>query len=160
MEKTSSPVMQHFISLSLADEFFAVNVQYVVQVLQAASFTRVPQAPPFLKGVTNFNGSVIPVINTYLKFGFSEPQDTVHQLVIVLNVMREGNNTPIGIIVDESDEVFEIDPAEIKPYPVKTGKYNTDFIDGVIHRKGRFMLVLNVEKLFSKEEIDDFVNQK
>ncbi len=160
METVAPDVKKHFISFTLGKEYFAVDVQNVIQVFQVANITRVPQAPKFLKGVTNFNGNVIPVINTYLKFGFDEPQNTARQLIIILSIQVEESTAEVGILVDKSEEVFEINEQELKPYPVQDGKYKTDYINWVIHRKGKFLLVVDVAKMFSKQDFDEFVKQE
>lgn len=158
---TAEPIVKkHFISFTLGKEYFAIDVQNIIQIFQITSVTRVPQAPKFLKGVTNYNGNVIPVINTHQKFGFEEPQNTDRQLLLVLSIQVEDSTAEVGIIVDKSEEVFEINEQELKPYPVQGGKYKTDYIDAVIHRKEHFLLVINVERLFSKKEFDEFVKQE
>lgn len=147
---------QSYILFSLAGEFFTINVKYVLRVLEATKFTRVPQGPSFLKGVINFNGSVLPVVDTYLKFGLRSKEDLYKSLILVLTLKVEGKDTTLGIVVDDSNDVFEVSDADIKPYPAFGNKYNVDYIDGVIERKGLFILILNPEKLFESEALSDF----
>jgi purine-binding chemotaxis protein CheW len=147
---------QYYILFSLAGELFTINVKYVLRVLEATSFTKVPQGPSFLKGVINFNGSVLPVVDTYLKFGLGTKGDFRKSLILVLNLNVEGKNTNLGIVVDDSNDVFEVHDADIKPYPSSGSKYNVGYIDGVIERRGEFILILNPEKLFGNEALLDF----
>lgn len=158
MKNTTATQTRHYISFSLADELFVIDVQQVVQVMQATSFTPVPQAPDFLKGVTNFNGKIIPVVNLHQKFGFKATEDSDHQLIIILTVLYQEINVEIGILVDDSDEVFEWNPGDIKPYPVSGNKEKGAYIQGVINRKDRFSFVLKVNNLFEDKEIENITN--
>ncbi len=151
---------QYYILFYLVGEIFAINVKYVLRVLETTTFTRVPQGPSFLKGVINFNGSVLPVVDTYLKFGFSAKEDFKKSLILVLNLNVKGKNTNLGIVVDDSNDVFEVHDTDIKPYPAFGSKYNVDYIDGVIERKGMFILILNPEKLFEDEDVLNIGNTK
>jgi purine-binding chemotaxis protein CheW len=160
MENSVDSNLQHYISFSLAGEYFAINVLRVVQVLEATSFTPVPQAPRFLKGVTNFNGKIIPVVNLHEKFGFQEPEDKSHQLIIILNVEYQGAEVEIGILVDDSDEVYAMDPGLVKPYPVSGDQEKAAFIEGVISRKERFAFLLKVNNLFDDNEIKNIISEK
>jgi purine-binding chemotaxis protein CheW len=163
MEKNTAETgeqKQSYILFSLAGEFFTINVKYVLRVLEATTFTRIPQGPSFLKGVINFNGSVLPVVDTYLKFGLRAKEDFNKSLILVLNLKVEGKETTLGIVVDDSNDVFEVQNADIKPYPAFGNKYNVDYIDGVIERKGLFILILNPEKLFENEALPDFENSQ
>ncbi len=147
---------QYYILFSLAGELFTINVKYVLRVLEATSFTKVPQGPSFLKGVINFNGSVLPVVDTYLKFGFGIKENFRKSLILVLNLNVDGKNTNLGIVVDDSNDVFEVHNSDIKSYPSSGSKYNVGYIDGVIERRGEFVLILNPEKLFEKEALLNF----
>ncbi len=151
---------QYYILFNLAGEFFTINVKYVLRVLEAKSFTKVPQGPSFLKGVINFNGSVLPVVDTYLKFGLPAKEDFRKSLILVLNLNVEGKNTNLGIVVDDSNDVFAAHSDDIKPYPSSGSKYNVNYIDGVIERKGKFILILNPEKLFESEALLSFGNSQ
>ena len=158
MKQTTADETKHYISFSLAGEFFAVDVQQVTQVIQASSFTPVPQAPEFLKGVTNFNGKIIPIVNLHQKFGFKEPENKDHQLIIILSVLFQDAEVDIGILVDASDEVFEWNPEEVKPYPVSGNPEKGAYIEGVINRKNRFSFILKVNNLFDDNEIKNITN--
>jgi purine-binding chemotaxis protein CheW len=149
--KTSS-----YLSFTLAGELFAIHVDYVIKIMEMTTFTKIPQGPPYLLGVTNLTGSVLPVIDSYLKFGFDPPQKE-QSVIIVLNVSFNGKSTEIGITADVANEVFEVSKEEIKPYPALGSKYNAEYIKGVINRENRFVLILNVEKLFSEDEINDLI---
>ncbi len=151
---------QHYILFYLAGEPFTINVKYVLGVLEATTFTKVPQGPSFLKGVINFNGSVLPVVDTYLKFGLPAKENFRKSLILVLHLNVKQKETNLGILVDDSNDVFEVRDADIKPYPATGNKYNVECIDGVIERKEKFILILNPEKLFENEAFLNLGNTK
>jgi purine-binding chemotaxis protein CheW len=156
--ETKSAKKEHYILIYLGEETFAINVKYVLRVLAATSFTKVPRGPDFLKGVTNFNGSVLPVVDTYRKFQFlqKEKPKGSHPLILVLNLEAGGKKTNLGLLVDDSNNVFEVSDKEIKPYPATGNKFDVEYIDGVIERNGKFILMLNPEKLFAQEALFDY----
>jgi len=156
----NSQKKEHYILFYLGDEVFVINVKYVLRVLPATSFTKVPQGPDFLKGVTNFNGNVLPVVDSYRKFGFPQKESSKKPLILVLNLTVGGKNTNLGFLVDDSNNVFEVSQEEIKPYPAAGSKFNVDYIEGVIERNGQFILILNPEKLFEQEAVFDFTGDK
>jgi len=151
METNTKQKKQHYILFYLGNESFAINVKYVIRVLPATTFTKIPQAPDFLLGVTNFNGSVLPVVDSYKKFDFKPKNSENKPLILVLNIHVSGKNTNLGFLVDQSNNVIEVADSEIRPYPATGTKFNVDYIDGVIQYNGKFILILNPEKLFEKE---------
>ena len=156
----NSQKKEHYILFYLGDEVFVLNVKYVLRVLPATSFTKVPQGPDFLKGVTNFNGNVLPVVDSYKKFGFSPKKAPKKPLILVLNLNVGGKNTNLGFMVDDSNNVFEVSQEDIKPYPATGSRFNVEYIDGVIEHNGQFILILNPEKLFEQEALFDFNSDK
>ncbi|UBM61865.1 chemotaxis protein CheW [Candidatus Sulfidibacterium hydrothermale] len=150
-EANTKSKKQHYILFYLGNEVFVINVKYVIRVLPATTFTKIPQSPGFLLGVTNFNGSVLPVVDSYKKFNFKPSKKNDKPLILVLNIRVNGKNTHLGFLVDDSNNVIEVADSEIKPYPATGNKFNVDYIDGVIQLNGKFILILNPEKLFEKE---------
>ena len=151
---------QYYILFYLAGEPFTINVKYVLRVLEATSFTKVPHGPAFLKGIINFNGKVLPVVDTYLKFGFPAKEDFRKSLILVLHLNVEQEEANLGILVDDSNDVFVVHDADIKLYPATGNKYNVEYIDGVIERKDKFILILNPEKLFMNDAFLNLGNTK
>lgn len=142
-----------YLSFTLGGEEFALNVQNVIKILQIQQFTKIPQSPPYLKGIINIRGNVIPVVDTYYKFGFDHPLDDKNSVIIILNITIRGEESSVGIMVDKANEVFEAEVSSIKNYPSLSEKYNSNFIKGVYKKGEQFILILDVEKVFSSEDI-------
>ncbi len=147
-----------YLSFSLGGEEFALDVQNVVKILQIQQFTKIPQSPPYLKGIINIRGNVIPVVDTYYKFGFVPPEDTVSSVIIILTLSINGEEASVGILADKANEVFEAEVNSIRDYPALNEKYNSNFISGVYKKGEDFILILDIEKVFDSEEITKLQN--
>ena len=157
MEKNNTT--RTFLSFTLGGEEFAVDVKNVIKILQMQKFTKIPQSPPYFKGVINIRGNVVPVIDTYYKFGFPTPEDEKSLIIIILNLLINGEDSNIGIIVDKANEVFEATLDSIKDYPSLGSKYNTNFISGVYKKQDRFILILDIENIFGNEDVTELIKK-
>ena len=115
--------------------------------------TKVPKTPDYMRGVINLRGSVVPVLDMRLKFGMSVTEKTVNTCIIVVEVSFEGENTIIGALVDSVQEVFELEPDQIEPAPRIGTQLKTEFIKGMGKRDDRFIIMLDIDKVFSSEEL-------
>lgn len=152
MEKTDQ-TLKSYLSFILEDEVFAVNVNKVLEVLENTHITKVPNTPHYIKGVLNFRGEVIPVIESRDKFNMSPRQANDKLVIIVLDVKKKNNEIIVAAIADEVKDVLEISENEISVVPEMGNNYNTDFILGMVKAETGFMMILDIDKIFSEEEI-------
>jgi len=145
-----------YLTFTLDQEDFAVDVAGVREVLDFTNVTRVPRTPEFMKGVINLRGSVVPVVDLRLKFGLPETEKTVDTCVIVLEVELDGEVTVIGAIADSVKEVFELDSADIEPPPRLGTRMETEFISGMGKHNDDFIIILDVNRVFSTQEMELF----
>ena len=145
--------LNSFLSFRLGDELFAANVSKVLEILEIPKITKVPRSPSFLRGVINLRGNVLPVIDTRNKFGLPAVDDSVNTCILVLNVSIEGKDLTLGAVVDAVQEVMEIDEASIQALPSVGSKYNSEFIDGMLKLNDEFIMILNLDLVFSSEEV-------
>ena len=145
-----------YLTFTLDQEDFAVDVSGVREVLDFTTVTRVPRTPNFMKGVINLRGSVVPVVDMRLKFGLPEAEKTVDTCVIVLEVEMEGEVTVIGAIADSVKEVFELESKDIEPPPRLGTRFESEFISGMGKHNENFIIILDVNKVFSSEEMELF----
>lgn len=144
-----------YLSFVVGDELFAVNVKKVLEVLQKQPITKVPNAPGFIKGIINFRGEVVPVFETRIKFNLAE-RDAESSYVIIVLDLQSGNDTMrIGAIVDRVKDVFVINDNDVKPVPQMSSNFNTEFLQGIFKNNERFILLLNVDKVFTGSEIQE-----
>jgi purine-binding chemotaxis protein CheW len=143
---------QH-LTFKLDEEVFAVDISKVREVLEFTTVTKVPQTPPFMRGVINLRGSVVPVVDLRLKFGMSETSRTVNTCVIIVEVALDGESTVLGALADSVQEVFELEPGQIEPAPKIGTRLKTEFIKGMGKRDDEFIIILDIDKVFTTDEL-------
>jgi purine-binding chemotaxis protein CheW len=150
--ETVTPTIESYLTFGLGNEIFATNVSKVLEILEIPKITKVPRSPAFMRGVINLRGSVLPVIDARSKFGLTETNDTVNSCIMVLEISMQEQNVKIGAVVDEVQEVIEITPVEILPAPSIGSKYRGEFIQGMVKANEQFIMVLDLDKVFSTED--------
>jgi len=142
-----------YLTYKLADEIFALDIGKVREVLDYTTVTKVPQTPDYMCGVINLRGSVVPVIDLRLKFGMTKTEQTVNTCIIITEVDMDDEVTVLGALADSVQEVLDIGTEEIEPAPrIGTG-LNTDFIKGMGKQGEQFVIILDIDKVFSADEL-------
>jgi purine-binding chemotaxis protein CheW len=144
-----------YLTFKLSDEVFALDVAKVREILEITNITKVPQTPDFMRGVINLRGSVVPVIDMRLKFGMSATEQTVNTCIIVVEINMDGDTTVLGALADSVQEVVEMEPENIEAAPHIGTKLNADFIKGMGKVDSRFVMILDIDKVFSSDELAD-----
>ncbi len=151
--------IQTFLSFQMDEEVFAINVSQVLNILEMKHITKVPKTPKFLKGVINLRGTVLPEVDLRIKFGLPEKETTVDTSIIVLNIEKDGETLLLGTLVDSVREVLELKMDEIAPSPSIGTKYNSGYLQGMWRVDEDFIMILDIDKVFSAEDIIDFKDQ-
>ncbi|MHB8844695.1 MAG: chemotaxis protein CheW [Nitrospirota bacterium] len=142
-----------YLTFQLADEVFALDITKVREVLDFTTVTKVPRTPDFLRGVINLRGGVVPVVDLRLKFGMPGTERTVNTCVIITEVAVDGDTTVLGALADSVQEVLDLDPGSIAPAPKIGTKLRTEFIKGMGRRDERFVIILDIDRIFSLDEL-------
>lgn len=142
-----------FLSFKLDNERFAVDVDKVIEILEVPKITKIPKAPDYMQGVINLRGNVLPVIDIHIKFGMKPTEMTVDTCIIVMNIVIDGEGLMVGSLVDAVEEVLEIGSEQISPSPSIGNKYRSEFIEGMTKVNDNFIMILNIDKVFSADEI-------
>jgi purine-binding chemotaxis protein CheW len=145
---------KQYLTFKLNEEVFGVDVAQVREILDYVKITKVPQTPEFMCGVINLRGSVVPVVDMNMKFGMVKTERTVNTCIVVVEVILNEEKTILGALVDSVQEVFEIDPANIEPAPRIGTKLRTEFIKGMGKHDDKFIIILDIDKIFSSEELE------
>ncbi|MCK9297324.1 MAG: chemotaxis protein CheW [Desulfobulbaceae bacterium] len=141
-----------YLTFKLGEEVFALDVAKVREILDFTTVTRVPQTPDYMRGVINLRGSVVPVLDLRLKFGMSATEKTVNTCVIVAEMVVEGEVLVMGVLSDSVQEVIDLEPEQIEPAPRIGTTINTEFILGMGKHNEQFMMILDIDKVFSEGE--------
>lgn len=144
---------QQYLTFTLGGEMLAVAILNVKEIIEYGTLTEIPMMPLFIRGVINLRGAVVPVIDLSCRFG-GKPSDVARRTCIVIIELEDGDSRQdVGIMVDAVSEVLEIARSEIEPPPAFGAKIRTDFISGMGKVNGKFVIILNVSKVLSIEEI-------
>ena len=142
-----------YLTFRLGDELFAINVFKAREVLDLSHITRVPTAPGYLRGVVNVRGNAIPVVDLRSKFGLPQAEDTLNTRIIVMELQVDGEPIVVGGLADAVHEVLELEPHEINDPPSLGLRWRTDLILGMGRRDDRFTIILDIERVFSTEDL-------
>lgn len=142
-----------YLSFVVGEEQFAVNVTKVLEVLQKQTITKVPNAPDFIKGIINFRGEVVPVFEMRIKFNLAERDETKGYVIIILDLQSGEETVRIGAIADKVKDVIALNDSDIKPVPAMNKDFNTDFLQGIVKLNDKFILLLNVDKVFTNNQL-------
>jgi purine-binding chemotaxis protein CheW len=142
-----------YLTFKLEDEVFALDISKVREVLDFTTVTKVPRTPEFMRGVINLRGSVVPVVDLRLKFGMSRTEQTVNTCIIITEVRVDGETTVLGALADSVQEVMDLEPGQIEAAPKIGTRLNTEFILGMGKKDNTFVILLDIDKVFSTDEL-------
>ena len=142
-----------YLTFTLAEETFAIEIVKVREVIDYVHLTRVPRMPVFLRGVINLRGSVVPVIDLRLILSMPSVEKTVDTCIIIAEVNMDGEPLHLGMLADFVQEVIDIDPSQIDPPPKLGSMLNTEFIRGMGKRGEGFFIILNIDQVLSSDEM-------
>ncbi|GAA3406611.1 chemotaxis protein CheW [Paenibacillus hodogayensis] len=138
------------IVFSLAQEQYGVEVDKVRTIERMQPLTRVPKTPPFVKGVINLRGVVVPVIDLRGRFGLEEADYTDNSRIIIVAVKE----MEVGMIVDTANDVVDVDSEAIEQPPEIVGGIRAKYLRGLAKLgEGRLLVLLNLEEVLNKSEI-------
>jgi purine-binding chemotaxis protein CheW len=143
----------------VAGATYAVRSESVVMVEMISSITRVPHGEAFLEGVTAVRGQVIPVVSLRKRFDMETVEFDLQSRLVVIRV----NNRMIGMLVDSAREYIKVENEQILPPPEALTGPDIEYLEGVIMREERLILLINMEKLFDEQErvvIADYADEK
>ena len=144
---------QQYLTFSLGGEVFALGILNVKEIIEFGNVTEIPMMPAFIRGVINLRGAVVPVIDLSARFGGKTSTVSRRTCIVIVEIDAGEGKQDLGVIVDAVNEVLEIPRADIEPPPSFGAKIRADFIQGMGKVEGRFVIILNVERVLSTEEI-------
>jgi purine-binding chemotaxis protein CheW len=142
-----------YLTFLLGGETFALAILNIKEIIEYGSLTEVPMMPGFIRGVINLRGSVVPVIDLSVRFGRIKTEVSRRTCIVIIEVKNEDETHDIGVMVDSVCEVLEIPHSEIEPAPAFGAKIRADFIGGMGKVAGKFVIILNADKVLSVDEL-------
>lgn len=136
-----------YLTFFLDQETYGLEVLKVKEIVGIVDITPVPNAPPYVKGVMNLRGKIIPVIDLRLKFGFPEREYTERTCIIVVESEQARGKTLTGIVVDSVSEVANISETDVEAAPDFGAEFTTDFVMGLAKAKGTVIIMLDIGRV-------------
>lgn len=159
MSESVTTSASQYLTFTLADEQYAVEVYDVKEVLEYTTVTRVPRTQEFMRGVINLRGSVVPVIDLRLKFDMGATEKTIETSIIVMEVEINGEKVTVGTLADSVQEVIDLDATQIEPAPTIGTRIDTEFIKGIGKQDEHFIIILDIDRVFSEDELSTVVDE-
>lgn len=153
METFQNAKTNSYLTFKIDEEVFAANVSKVLSILELSKITKIPRTPDFIRGVINLRGAVLPIVDLRIKFGLTPTEFTSNTCILVLEITIESTSVKIGALVDSVQEVLEIDDKDILPPPNLGAKYKSEFIEGMFKMESSFIMVLNMDMIFTHDEL-------
>lgn len=143
-----------YLTFKLDGEAFATRIARVREVLELDEITRVPRTLEHMLGVINLRGSVVPVVDLRLQFGLATREPTVDTCIIIIEVEIDNASIVLGVLADSVQEVIDLRSDQMEPAPTMGTRINTDFIQAMGKLDEGFIILLNMDKVFSKDELE------
>ena len=142
-----------YLTFSLGGDMFAIGILHIKEIIEYGTLTTVPMMPEFIRGVINLRGAVVPVVDLSARFGRHSTEISRKTCIVIIEVQTQEGKQDVGVIVDAVSEVLEIPATEIEPAPSFGAKIRVDFIAGMGKIDGRFVIILNVDRVLSVDEM-------
>ena len=147
-EANGDGAVSQIVSFRLANEEYGVDIMLAQEIIMPGQITRVPEVPEFICGLINLRGNVIPVVDLRKRFALEANDYDEHTRIIVVNV---GSKT-VGVVVDAVTEVLRVNAEQIEPPPSSVSGMDHEYIRGLVKLEDRLLILLNIEKILSREE--------
>ncbi|MBK9019096.1 MAG: chemotaxis protein CheW [Sulfuritalea sp.] len=149
----NAPDIQQYLTFLLSGEMYAVGILNVKEIIEYGQLTEIPMMPAFIRGVINLRGAVVPVIDLAARFGGAPSEQSRRTCIVIIELVTEDEHHDIGIVVDAVSEVLEVSSADIEPAPSFGARIRADFIAGMGKIGGKFVIMLDIKKVLSVDEI-------
>ena len=149
-QKKQDDELLQLVTFSIGEEEFGVNILKVQEIIRTMEIAKVPRAPDFVEGVINLRGKVIPIIDLRRRFGLAPKAHDKNTRIIVIEI----NNIIVGFVVDAVSEVLRIPASTVEPPPPVVAGVDSDYISGVGKVQDRLLIMLDLDKLLSSEDMD------
>ena len=154
MAEQAAAERTQYLTFMLSGEVFAIGILAIKEIIEYGSLTKVPMMPACIRGVINLRGAVVPVMDLSSRFGTESAGVTKRTCIVIVEIEADGEQRDVGVVVDAVNEVLEIDAADVEPAPAFGARICTDFIAGIGKVNGKFVILLNVDRVLSVDDMD------
>lgn len=144
---------QQYLTFMLGDEMFAIGILSIREIIEYGFVTDVPMTPPFIRGVLNLRGAVVPVVDLAVRFGRQARENSKRTCIVIVDIEAPNGSQQMGVVVDAVSEVLEIPQGDIEPPPEFGARIRNDFIKSMGKINGKFVVILDLNRVLSVEEV-------
>jgi len=148
-----------YLTFRLHHEEYGLEILKVREIIGIMDITRLPRTPHFVKGVINLRGKVIPLIDLRLRFGLPEKEYDEKTCIIVVEIREDDLAVLMGIIVDSVSEVLNVAVEDLEPTPFMGVSVDTAFIMAMAKGKGMVRALMDIDRVFTSEELELLVDE-
>jgi len=141
-----------YINFKIGKEYFAISVYKVLEIIQFEQITQIPNSSDFIRGVINFRGGIVPVIDMHKRFNI-EKRENESRMVVVVDMQNKEKSVTMGLLVDQVVNVIEFNYKSIRAVPDLGIRYNPEFLEGFVEIEGQFIMIMNVDRVLSLSEL-------
>jgi purine-binding chemotaxis protein CheW len=142
-----------YLGFFVADEEYAIGILKVKEILQFEAITKVPGAPPSIRGVTNVRGSVVPVVDLAARFSLPETAVTKRTCIVIVEVDLEGERTVMGVMADSVSQVIDLGPDDVQSPPSFGTRVHIDYLLGMGRSGKKFIMILDIDRILTLDEL-------
>jgi purine-binding chemotaxis protein CheW len=152
MENDAPANQRQYLTFFLADEQYAVGVLSVKEIIEYGIVTKVPTTPPYIRGVINLRGSVVPVVDLAVKFGLPALPVSRRTCIVIMETTLLGERVVMGVVADAVSQVIQFAPQDIEPAPAFGTSVRLEYLEGMAKLGTKFVLVLNMDHVFAADD--------
>lgn len=141
------------LTFRIGEEAYAVGILRVREIVEYQTVTRVPTAPPWIRGVTNLRGSVVPVLDLAVKLGLPPSPVARRTCIVLVELTLQNEEAVLGIVVDAVDQVVDLAPEDVEPPPSFGTRIHADYLLGMAKMDGRLALLLDIDQVLTVDEL-------
>lgn len=149
MTGVSGAGKERYLTFSLGSEQYGIDIGLVKEIIAMMKVTHVPKVPPFITGVINLRGSIIPVVDTRIRFGMEPREADMHTAIVIVQM----DKVPVGLIVDTVEEVATLESGQLCEPPKFGTAVDTAFICAMARIRDDVVMILDIPKLFEADEL-------
>src|SRR5258708_17475926 len=146
--------LNQYLTFFLAGEEYALSIPQVTDIIECGVVTRVPGTPPWIRGVHNLRGTVVPVIDLAIKFGLPVTEITRRTCVVIVELRVDDEAVIMGVMADSVHQVADFTTEQIQPPPSFGPSVRASHLLGMVSTSNaRFVLLLDIDRIFSSDEV-------
>jgi purine-binding chemotaxis protein CheW len=157
-EKAAAETSEQYLTFMLAGEEYGVDILRVQEIKGWDKVTRIPHTPPYVLGVINLRGAVVPIIDLRRRFGLETIDFGPTTVVIVVRVGGGREERTVGVVVDAVSEVYNVDTADTKPPPDVCGSVDTVFVKSLATIEEKMLILLDIDRLIGNSISDEVLS--